>query len=120
MNKRIKLKKGILHKRCDDNCYNYRMIVDAMFITNNSCSNCKFCEDEKIQNILEKNFKLSHKCRRVTLRKAQEIINTRKPVGTFWTKEKDLYVGIDNRTGDAWCEDFKTIEECFEWLLEEE
>lgn len=44
MNKRIKLKKGILHKRCDDNCYNYRMIVDAMFITNNSCSNWSYCE----------------------------------------------------------------------------
>jgi hypothetical protein len=27
-----------------------------------------------------------------------------------------LYVGIDNSNGDAWVEEFKTKEECFNWL----
>jgi hypothetical protein len=48
---------------------------------------------------------------------ARSIILNRKPLGTFWLKEKNLYVGIDNDTGDAWTESFDTKEQCVEWLL---
>ena len=38
------------------------------------------------------------------------------PKGCFWLYENGGYVGIDNRTHEAWTEEFKTIEECFDWL----
>lgn len=41
MNKRIKLKKGILHKKCDDKCGMHRVIKREKFITCNGCINCK-------------------------------------------------------------------------------
>jgi hypothetical protein len=34
----------------------------------------------------------------------------------FFVKEPTGYAGIDNMTGDAWTEDFKTKEECLRWL----
>lgn len=42
LNKRIKLKKRILHKKCDESCLNHILILDCMLSTNNCCSNCKF------------------------------------------------------------------------------
>lgn len=47
---------------------------------------------------------------------AIKIINDRKPLGTFWHREKSLYIAIDNTTGDAWTEEFKTKKECFDYL----
>lgn len=41
MNKRIKLKKGILHKKCDNKCSMYRVIEREKFTTNNGCIGCK-------------------------------------------------------------------------------
>lgn len=49
--------------------------------------------------------------------RASKIIETRKPLGLFITKEGDLYVGIDNRTGDAWTEDFDCFGKCLAWLV---
>ena len=37
----------------------------------------------------------------ITSEKADEIICSCKPLGKFYTKEEDLYVAIDNSTGDA-------------------
>jgi len=31
--------------------------------------------------------------------------------GSFYIKEKDSYVAIDNTTGEAWTEEFKTLDE---------
>lgn len=42
MNKRLKLKKGILHKKCDESCPRYREIIHYRLITNNGCTGCKF------------------------------------------------------------------------------
>lgn len=58
MNKRIKLKKGILKKRCDDNCQMHSTIVREKFTTCNGCIGCihraiaeKMCEEnEKFWN----------------------------------------------------------------------
>lgn len=41
MNKRIKLKKGILHKKCDIKCPMHRIIVREKFVTCNGCVGCK-------------------------------------------------------------------------------
>lgn len=52
----------------------------------------------------------------LTSEQASEVIETRTPPGLFYTKEGELFVGIDNSTGDAWTEEFMTKESCFKWL----
>ena len=47
---------------------------------------------------------------------AYHIICHRIPSGKFLCHEGDRYVGIDNSTGDAWTEEFKTLDACLEWL----
>ncbi len=47
---------------------------------------------------------------------AVEIINTRKPLGLFYCVGINIYTGIDNRDGDAWTEDFKSLSTCKRWL----
>jgi len=49
--------------------------------------------------------------------KSIEIIEKREPRGLFYTIENDIYVGIDNLSGDAWTEDFDTLTQCKRWLL---
>lgn len=55
MNKRIKLKKGILHKKCDDKCVNHRIIVEKKLVTSNICVGCKY--RQVIHNICRKNYR---------------------------------------------------------------
>lgn len=52
MNKRIKLKKGILHKRCDEKCINYQIIREKKLLTNNICESCKYKDCDTIQDLL--------------------------------------------------------------------
>ena len=47
---------------------------------------------------------------------AYRVIEKRSPRGLFYHREGDVYVGIDNTTGDAWTEDFPTKAECIKWL----
>lgn len=54
--------------------------------------------------------------REVDKRKAREIICKSKPLGSFYTKDGDNYIGIDNTTGDAWVEEFDDKGECLMWL----
>jgi len=59
--------------------------------------------------------------RKITNSEATNIIETRQPLGLFYIAEEDInseitYVGIDNRTGDAWTEEFELLSECKEWL----
>jgi NAD(P)H-flavin reductase len=60
--------------------------------------------------------------KKITQEEATKIIDTREPLGTFWLtdkiKGKAVYVGIDNSTGDAWTEDFKSKGSCLRWLGE--
>ncbi|OHW62930.1 hypothetical protein EUAN_07140 [Andreesenia angusta] len=52
---------------------------------------------------------------------ALKIIDSRKPLGAFYTIEQSgTYVGIDNTTGDAWTEDFERLEDCLNWLDDKE
>ena len=39
-----------------------------------------------------------------------------RPMGLFYTKEQRVYVGIDNSTGHAWTEEFKSRRQCLKWL----
>lgn len=52
----------------------------------------------------------------VTQAEADAIIQSREPRGLFYQRNGKHWVGIDNMTGDAWCEEFDSQERCFEWL----
>ncbi len=54
----------------------------------------------------------------ITKEEAYRIIDTRKPRGLFFLKEQGGYTGIDNRTGDAWTEDFESRPKCLKWLVD--
>lgn len=48
---------------------------------------------------------------------ARNILVERKPFGLFWFQdESGIYVGIDNRSGEAYTELFDTKDECITWL----
>jgi len=54
---------------------------------------------------------------KVTLTALQRIIETRQPRGWYYTKEaRRCYVGVDNSTGDAWTEEFRSRRQCLCWL----
>lgn len=55
----------------------------------------------------------------VSNEEALDIIKTRKPSGLFIEKTKRGYVGIDNTTGDAFCEEFFKKDKCLAWLTRE-
>ncbi len=56
------------------------------------------------------------KPKEVTAKEALAIVRTRNPIGCFWQKDGELYIGIDNTTGDAWVEEFTALESCLAWL----
>ena len=60
---------------------------------------------------------LTAQIKEVTKEEAEAIIGTRKPIGVFLCMEDGRAVGIDNRTGDAWTEDFDDRADCLKWLL---
>ena len=49
----------------------------------------------------------------------RRIIALRGRKGLFWTNENGRYIGIDNRDGNAWTEEFNTREACERWLRRE-
>lgn len=55
----------------------------------------------------------------VTAQDASSIIEERKPLGLFLRECGRIFVGIDNRDGDAWTEDFKTKRRALSWLISE-
>lgn len=58
--------------------------------------------------------------RYITSEESSKIIDTRKPLGSFFEICDNTYIAIDNTTGHAWVEEFEDIEECVCWLNEEE
>ncbi|MDS0525484.1 hypothetical protein NNC19_07320 [Clostridium sp. SHJSY1] len=58
------------------------------------------------------------KHKKVSEEEISKIIETRKPLGTFYTIENDFYVAVDNLTGDAWTEDFTNKKDCLNYLDE--
>lgn len=57
------------------------------------------------------------KPKRVSREELSEIIKTRKPIGKFYTKEDNWWVGVSNLTGDAWTEEFETFNDLKKWLF---
>lgn len=56
----------------------------------------------------------------ITTDEAIKIIDTRFPLGLFYHRDGDIFVGIDNTTNEAWTEEFANIEDCRNWLNGEE
>jgi len=56
------------------------------------------------------------KVKKVGYEYAEGIIDTRKPLGLFYTIIAGMYIGIDNSTGEAWTESFPDLRKCKEWL----
>ena len=54
--------------------------------------------------------------REISKKAAYRVIDTRKPLGLFFLKEGIGYTGIDNRTGEAWTEEFTAKDDCLSWL----
>lgn len=55
----------------------------------------------------------------ISQNEASEIIALRRRKGLFWTIENGRYIGIDNRDGNAWTEEFGSLKECEQWLRRE-
>lgn len=56
--------------------------------------------------------------KKISAEETSKIIITREPRGLFYHQTQSSYIGIDNRKGDAWVEDFKTLTACKRWLLD--
>ncbi len=54
--------------------------------------------------------------KKITPEEADQIIIHCEPLGRFYTIVGKTYVGIDNSTGDAWTEDFRSLSSCKRWL----
>lgn len=54
--------------------------------------------------------------RKITSEEATTIIEKREPRGRFYQKYRNVFVGIDNTTGDAWVEEFANLRNCKRWL----
>ena len=57
--------------------------------------------------------------RYVNENEAAAIVERREPKGLFVLDTGIEIVGIDNRTGDAWTEEFPDLTECLLWLAGE-
>lgn len=58
-----------------------------------------------------------YQIKEVSSDEARDIINNRKPLGLFLQKDGNVFVAIDNSTGDAWTEEFKDRKSAEKWLL---
>lgn len=54
--------------------------------------------------------------KRISQAKADEITSSLEPLGLFYYIKGGRYIGMDNRAGIVFTEDFPTLDECKEWL----
>jgi len=59
------------------------------------------------------------KVEKISASQAECIMWSREPLGLFYLKIDDVYVGIDNSNGNAWTEEFPNLRKCKRWLLNE-
>ncbi|UOE58222.1 hypothetical protein [Cytobacillus oceanisediminis] len=57
--------------------------------------------------------------KKVTSKESLRIIQKREPKGTFYRQCGEMWIGIDNREGEAWVEEFETQDDCKAWLKDE-
>lgn len=54
--------------------------------------------------------------KRISRQKANEIAANGEPLGLFYMISLGRYIGIDNRNGKAFMDNFPTLDECKKWL----
>lgn len=60
---------------------------------------------------------LTYAPQKVTPEAMSQVISEREPRGLFYRKAgRRIYVGVDNTTGDAWTEEFRSLRQCKRWL----
>lgn len=52
----------------------------------------------------------------ITLEQGNEIIKDRMPLGQFVVSKGDKYYAIENQSGDAWVEEFKSLSKAEKYL----
>lgn len=62
--------------------------------------------------------KIASEPREISQSGADTIIESRHPHGLFFLRDGSVYIGIDNRDGDAWTEEFSSKRKCLEWLTD--
>lgn len=65
---------------------------------------------------------MNKEIKQVSVEELDKIINERTPRGLYYsvcTKDngKEVYVGVDNSTENAWTEEFDTLDKCKNWLM---
>ena len=55
--------------------------------------------------------------KKVSKNESANIIENRTPLGAFYSIDNGVYIGIDNKNGDAWTEEFKSLGTCKRWLM---
>ena len=51
---------------------------------------------------------------------ANTVIKHRAPLGLFFViHDESTIIGVDNATGDAWTEEFTSLDACIQWLRED-
>ncbi len=83
---------------------------------------CVYCGHKGTELMKNINSDQAKECgiKQLTKEEASAVIESRAPVGAFYTIDGETIVGIDNTTGDSWAEEFKDIETCVRWLSREE
>ena len=61
-------------------------------------------------------MKQKSRIREIRPEQADAIIDTRQPLGLFYVRLANIYLGIDNSRGDAWTEAFSLLSQCKYWL----
>lgn len=82
----------------------------------NSPERCGQTREETTKELI-----YEHGIKLVGAQAAKDIIQTLKPQGLFYEYlgPGRGYVGIDNRTGNAWTEEFTKLDTCVRWLVSE-
>lgn len=112
---------NLINNECEDieeskECYSLLSRLYKLTYSNN-----KDIKDIKIQNNTSTSNELFELWsfmhdKKISNKQAVDIINTRTNKGCFWLIEKGKFIGIDNCTGDAWVEEFNTLQKCKAWL----
>jgi hypothetical protein len=55
-----------------------------------------------------------------TKQEAYNLFSCHEPEGLFFMYEDGKVIGIDNSDGDAWTEEFSSLDNCVKWLLDME
>ena len=57
--------------------------------------------------------------KKVDVHELIRIIEAREPRGKFYSQDGEYFIGVDNRTGDAWTEAFKKKIHLERWMNDE-